>query len=343
MDVLSTIDTVIVAGMGGYLAVQGIVTVGVVVSFLQYVQNFFRPIQTVSQIWTLAQSAFAAAERVYELIDRVPKIKDAPDATELPHLDGRIKFENVTFAYKTGESVLEEINFNTQAGQTIALVGPTGAGKSTLVSLIARLYDVSAGKILVDGHDIRQVTQHSLRSQMGMVLQESFLFSGTVLENIRYGNLNASEEEVIEAASAANAHTFIERLPEGYNTQVGERGSLLSQGQRQLLTIARAILANPRLLILDEATASVDTRTEVLIQEALARLLTGRTSFVIAHRLSTIRNADLVLVLDEGRVVERGTHQELLDLNGLYADLYNRQFYVAKKDQDQMPEPVSAD
>ncbi len=245
--------------------------------------------------------------------------------------------------YQSGQPVLEEINFQTTPGQTIALVGPTGAGKSTLVSLIARLYDVTTGKIQVDGQDIRQVTQQSLRSQMGMVLQESFLFSGTVIENIRYGKLNASEEEVFEAARVANAHAFIERLPEGYDTQVGERGSLLSQGQRQLLTIARAILANPRLLILDEATASVDTRTEVLIQEALARLLTGRTSFVIAHRLSTIRNADLVLVMDEGRIVERGNHQTLLALDGLYADLYNRQFYVAPQAQDETPEPIAAD
>jgi len=328
MDVLSTLDTAIVAGYGGFLAVNGMISVGVVVSFLQYVQNFFRPIQTVAQIWTLAQSAFAAAERVFELIDTEADIQDVYEAPELPELAGRVSFDNVTFAYEVGRPVLQDIVFEAEAGQTVAVVGPTGAGKSTLVSLIPRFYEVSQGAIHLDDRDVRTVTQQSIRKQIGMVLQEPFLFSGTVMENIRYGNLDASSEVVMEAAKAANAHDFIERLPEGYQTEVGERGGMLSQGQRQLVSIARAVLADPRILILDEATASVDTRTEALIQEALAHLLAGRTSFVIAHRLSTVRNADVILALDEGEIVERGSHEELLNRDGLYADLYRRQFYV---------------
>lgn len=334
MDVLSALDTAIVAGYGGYQAIHGAISVGVVVSFLQYVQNFFRPIQMVTQLWTTAQAALAAAERVFELLDIEPEIQDAPDAVELPRLKGQVRFENVSFSYDSDQPVLQDINLVASSGQTIAIVGPTGAGKSTLVSLLMRFYDVTSGKITLDGYDVRIVTQHSLRSQMGMVLQEPFLFSGSVQENIRYGRLDATPEEVEAAAKAANAHDFITRLPEGYATQVGERGSMLSQGQRQLISIARAILANPRILILDEATASVDTRTEVLIQKALSNLLKGRTSFVIAHRLSTVRNADLVVVIDESWIVERGTHAELLDKGGLYADLYRRQFWVPTDEEE---------
>jgi ATP-binding cassette subfamily B multidrug efflux pump len=341
MDLLSTLDTAAVAGFGGYLAVQGQVSVGVVVAFLQYVQNFFRPIQTVTQIWTSAQSAFAAAERVFELLDQEPAVKDLPRAADLPTVRGEVVFEDVSFGYEDGQPVLQGITLKAQPGETIALVGPTGAGKSTLVSLLLRLYDVESGRILVDGYDIRQMTQHSLRSQMGVVTQDPFLFSGTVMENIRYGRLDAGDEAVYAAARAANAHDFIERLPGGYQTQVGERGGMLSQGQRQLITIARALLADPRILILDEATASVDTRTEALIQRALERLLEGRTSFVIAHRLSTVKHADQVLVLDGGRIVQRGTHEELLSSGGLYADLYRRlQFDPAQTVQ---PEPAAAD
>jgi ATP-binding cassette subfamily B protein/subfamily B ATP-binding cassette protein MsbA len=340
MDILSAVDTAVVVGYGGFLAVQGAVSVGVVVAFLQYVQNFFRPIQTVSQIWTLAQSAFAAAERIFELVDIEPAIQDAKDALELPPVRGAVEFSGVSFGYDSQEMVLQEIAFETQPGQTVAIVGPTGAGKSTLVSLLSRFYDPLQGGIIVDGADIRAVTQRSLRAQMGVVLQESFLFSGSVMENIRYGRLDASNEEVQNAARAANAHDFIQRLPEGYQTDVGERGGLLSLGQRQLISIARAILADPRILILDEATASVDTRTEALIQKALDRLLEGRTSFVIAHRLSTVRNADLIIVLDQGRLVERGNHKELLAQKGLYAELYQRQFFQPDGADGRAPQPA---
>ena len=326
MDVLSTLDTAIVVGLGGYLAVIGVVSVGIVVAFLQYVQNFFRPIQTVAQIWTLAQSAFAAAERVFELIDTEPDIVDAPDAVEIEKMDGKVVFDKATFGYDEKRPVLHDISFSVEPGKTTAIVGPTGAGKTTLASLILRFYDVTTGKVEIDELNVKNVTQHGLRSQMSIVLQEPFLFSGTVMENIRYGKLDASDEEVENASKIANAHEFVLNLPEGYNTQVGERGGMLSQGQRQLISIARAVLSDPRILILDEATASVDTRTEVLIQRALNRLLEGRTSFVIAHRLSTVRNADDVLVFDGGHIVERGAHDELMTRDGLYADLYRRQF-----------------
>ncbi|KAA3647900.1 MAG: ABC transporter ATP-binding protein [Chloroflexi bacterium] len=343
MDILSTIDTAIVAGVGGFLAIQGAVTIGVVVAFLQYVQNFFRPIQTVAQMWTIAQSAFAGAERIFDLLDTDPEFEDATDAIELPKIQGRVAFEGVTFSYKEGEPVLDGIDFVAQPGQTVAVVGPTGAGKTTIISLLPRFYEVNGGSIKIDEYDVRHVTQHSLRSQMSMVLQEPFLFSGSVLENIRYGKLEASDEQVQAAAEAANAHEFIMRLPDGYDTDVGERGNLLSLGQRQLISIARAILADPRILVLDEATASVDTRTEVLIQKALNRLLEGRTSFVIAHRLSTVRNADVVLVINEGKIVERGTHDELLAEDGLYAELYNRQFYVPPQEAETTPELAAGD
>jgi ATP-binding cassette subfamily B multidrug efflux pump len=275
MDLLSTLDTALVAAMGGAMAISGRISVGVVVSFLQYVQNFFRPIQTVAQMWTLAQSGFAAAERIFELIDMVPAIQDAPDAIDLKEIEGKIVFDHVCFGYDEDEDVLKDVSFEARPGQTIAIVGPTGAGKTTTVGLIARFYDPLSGRVLIDGHDIRNITQHSLRSQMGIVTQEPFLFSGTLIENIRYGRLNATDDEVIEAARAANAEDFISRLPQKFQTDVGERGKLLSQGQRQLVAIARAVLANPRILVMDEATASVDTRTEVLIQQALQKLLTG--------------------------------------------------------------------
>jgi ATP-binding cassette subfamily B protein len=277
-------------------------------------------------MWTQFQSALAGAERIFELIDTQPEIIDAPDATALPSAEGHIEFEGVHFYYKPDEPVLQDVNLVAEPGQTVALVGPTGAGKTSIVSLLMRFYDVIEGGIYVDGQDIRRVTHDSLRGQMSIVLQDTFLFSGTVIDNIRYGRLEAADDEVMAAARQANAHDFITRLPEGYQTDIGERGHNLSQGQRQLLSISRAILADPRILILDEATSSVDTRTELLIQKALGELLRGRTSIVIAHRLSTIRNADQVLVLDHGEIVERGTHDSLMEAEGRYHELYMSQF-----------------
>jgi ATP-binding cassette subfamily B multidrug efflux pump len=326
LDVMSTAALALVLGYGGWSVVRGAVSVGMVVSFMVYVQRFYRPIQMISGLWTQMQSALAGAERIFELLDTPPEIVDAPDAKDLPPAEGRIAFEGVYFGYKPEELVLQDINFVAEPGQTVALVGPTGAGKTSVVSLLMRFYDVLDGRITIDRQDIRQVKQASLRQQMGMVLQDTFLFSGTIMDNVRYGRLDATDEEVIEAARLANADSFIRRLPEGYETDIGERGHNLSQGQRQLLSIARAILADPRILILDEATSSVDTRTELLIQEALGTLLHGRTSIVIAHRLSTIRNADQVLVIDKGEIVERGTHTSLMDQKGRYYDLYMSQF-----------------
>jgi ABC-type multidrug transport system fused ATPase/permease subunit len=335
LDVLSTIGLAIVVGYGGYLALREppLVTVGVIVSFLTYVRRFFQPIQQLAQLYAQLQSAIAGAERIFELVDTEPDLTDAPDAYDIPAIAGRVELDGVSFQYKSGEPVLQDVHLVAEPGQTVALVGPTGAGKTTLVNLIGRFYEVSAGAVRIDGHDVRQVTRSSLRSQMGIVLQDTFLFSDTIMNNIRYGRLDATDEEVIEAARMANADSFIERLPKGYQSELSEQGRNLSQGQRQLLSIARAILAEPRLLILDEATSSVDTRTELLIQRALGRLLEGRTSFVIAHRLSTIRNADQLLVLQEGRIVERASstpersaHEQLLDLGGEYYKLYTSQF-----------------
>ncbi len=333
IDVLATVATAIVAGFGGWLAIRGEVSIGTVVAFLAYVQNLFRPLQTISTIYTQSQSALAGGERIFELVDSPVTVLDKPSAKAMPAIKGEVKFDHVSFAYDSaapGETergmVLNEVSFVATPGQAVAIVGPTGAGKTTIINLITRFYDVTDGAILVDGLDVRDVQQATLRAQMGVVPQDSFLFSATIADNIRYGKLNASDDEVIDAAKAANAHEFISNLRDGYKTELGERGTGLSQGQRQLIGIARAVLANPRILILDEATSSVDTRTEQLIQQALSRLLKGRTSFVIAHRLSTIRDADLVLVIDQGQIVERGTHDQLLVQNGQYADLYRRQF-----------------
>jgi len=326
MDVLSTIAIGIVAGYGGYLAIVGVVTVGVIVSFLGYVQSFFWPIQQLGQLYTQAQSALAAAERIFELVDLPVEMSEPESPVHLSRLRSEVAFEHVSFGYDPDLPVLHDVDFVAKPGQTIAVVGPTGAGKTTLVNLVGRFYDVTEGRVTVDGVDVREIAFATLRGQLGIVPQNSFLFGGTVRENIRYGRMGASDAEVEAAAKLARADEFIQRLPRGYDTPVGERGSNLSQGQRQLVAIARALLADPRILILDEATSSVDTRTEALIQQALAELLKSRTSFVIAHRLSTIRNADVVLVLRDGRIVERGTHHELLAHGGLYADLYRRQF-----------------
>ncbi len=322
----------IVAGVGGILLLRGqpllgtILSLGMVVTFLNYVQRFNQPIQQISVLWTNIQSAVAGGERIFGLLDEEPAIVDSPDAQEMPTIKGKVELQNVFAAYKEAESVLNGISFEVEPGQTIAIVGPTGAGKTTLVNLIPRFYDVTGGAVLIDNLDIRHVTKESLRGQIGIVLQDTFLFSTSVMENIRFGRPEATDEEVIAAAELAHADSFIKRLPEGYETVLGERGSGLSQGQRQLISIARAALSDPRILILDEATSSVDTRTERLIQKALESLLKGRTSFVIAHRLSTIRNADLLLVLDQGQIVERGKHEELLAKEGFYYGLYMSQF-----------------
>jgi ATP-binding cassette subfamily B protein/subfamily B ATP-binding cassette protein MsbA len=326
IDVLATVATAIVAGFGGFLAIQGQVSVGIVVAFLSYVQNLFRPLQAIGTIYTQAQSALAGAERIFDLVDSPVDVQDKPGAPAIKPITGEVTFDHVSFAYDAKKPVLNEVTFTAQPGQTVAIVGPTGAGKTTIINLIQRFYDVADGAVFIDGVDVRDVTQDGLRAQMGVVPQDSFLFSATIAENIRYGKLDATDAEVEAAARAANADSFINNLKDKYQTVLGERGTGLSQGQRQLLGIARAVLANPRILILDEATSSVDTRTEQLIQQALGKLLKGRTSFVIAHRLSTIRDADVVLVVQDGQIVERGKHEALLAQNGVYADLYRRQF-----------------
>ena len=297
-----------------------------IIAFIGYVQRFTQPIQGISILWTNIQSAIAGGERIFSMLDTQPDLQDAPDSKPMPPIRGQVEFKDVTAGYKAGLDVLNGINFTADPGKTIAIVGPTGAGKTTMINLIPRFLDVNDGVVLIDDIDVRTVTQKSLREQIGLVLQDTFLFSTTIMENIRFGRPDATDEEVQAAAQLAHADTFIERLPDGYQTVLGERGSGLSQGQRQLIAIARAALAHPKILILDEATSSVDTRTERLIQQALEGLLQGRTSFVIAHRLSTIRNADLVLVLDQGNIVECGKHDELLAQKGFYYDLYMSQF-----------------
>jgi ATP-binding cassette, subfamily B, multidrug efflux pump len=326
IDVLSTLATAVVIGYGGYLVVMGTLTVGLLTAFLIYVQQFFRPIQLASQVYTQAQAALAGAERIYNILDEEPEPSDPPDAERLGEVEGRITFEEVSFAYEPGRPVLHDVGFDIEPGHTVALVGPTGAGKTTIANLIPRFYDATGGSVRVDGHDVRRVERRSLRRHIATVLQEPFLFSGTVAENIGYGRMDASREEIEAAARAVSAHGFISALPEGYDTTLGTGGGTLSGGQRQLVSFARAVLADPRILILDEATSNIDTRTEALIQEALGTLLRGRTSVVIAHRLSTIRNADQILVVESGRVAERGTHASLLASGGLYANLYRSQF-----------------
>ncbi len=334
----------IVAGAGGLVLLRGqtlfgaTISLGLVVTYLLYVQRFNQPIQQIAVLWTNIQNAIAGSERIFGLLDIEPALQDAPNAMTMPLINGKVEFVNVSAAYKKDEHVLEGVSFSAEPGQTIAIVGPTGAGKTTMINLIPRFYDVTSGAVLIDGLDVRNVTAESLRKQIGIVLQDTFLFSTTVMDNIRFGRPGASDEDVIAAAKLAYADTFIERLPDGYNTVLGERGSGLSQGQRQLIAIARAALANPRILILDEATSSVDTRTERLIQKALEKLLEGRTSFVIAHRLSTIRNADQLLVLDQGKIIERGRHEELLSRKGFYYNLYMSQF---RRDVDILAETAA--
>ena len=323
---LGNLHTAVIAGLGGWLALRELVTIGTIATFVVYARRFFRPLRSLAELFNTAQSALAGAERVFDLLDRVPAVRDRPDATKLEEVKGQIEFDRVNFHYVEGVPVLSEVSFAIEPGQRAALVGPTGAGKTTIVSLLSRLYDATQGAIRIDGRDIRELRQDWLRRQMGIVLQDTFLFSETVMENIRYGRLDATDQECIAAARLANADQFIERLHQGYQTPLSERASNLSEGQRQLLSIARAALADPAILILDEATSSVDTRTEAHIHQALLKLMVGRTTLVIAHRLSTIRNADLVLVIDQGRIIERGTHDELLARRGFYHDLYMSQF-----------------
>ncbi len=332
LEALSYVALAIVTGVGGWYLLKGqslfgtTVTLGLVVTFLGYVQRFNQPIQQIAVLWTNIQNAIAGAERIFTILDEKPAVYNKPTAQNMPQIKGLVEFENATHSYEDGVPVLKDVSFTAQPGQTVAIVGPTGAGKTTIINLIPRFYDVTGGAVRIDGIDVRDVNMKSLREQIGIVLQDTFLFSTSVMENVRFGRPNATDEEVMAAIKLANADSFIERLPEKYQTVLGERGSGLSQGQRQLLSIARAALADPRVLILDEATSSVDTRTERLIQRAFDELLRGRTAFVIAHRLSTIRNADIILVLKDGQIIERGRHDELLAKEGFYYDLYMSQF-----------------
>jgi ATP-binding cassette, subfamily B, bacterial len=322
VDLLSTVALAVVLGYGGHLYFNGSVTIGTLFAFMLYVQNFFDPVQQLSQLYNTFLSAAAALDKIIDVMDEKPEVVDAPDAYELPPVAGDVAFEEVRFGYGDGPEVLHDLDLEVPAGTTVALVGHTGAGKSTIAKLLARFYDPRDGRITIDGHDLRDVTQASLRRQLGIVPQEGFLFAGTVTENIAFGRPDASPDEVVRAAQAVGAHDFILRLENGYETQLQERGSRLSLGQRQLIALARALLADPRILILDEATSSVDIGTERKIEEALRLLLAGRTAFIIAHRLSTIRDADLIVVLEYGKVVEQGTHEELLARRGLYTSLY---------------------
>ncbi len=325
-NVLGNFFVIVLAGLGGWLALKGLVTVGIIATFINYGQNFISPLRQLANMYNSIQAALAGAERVFEIIDTPAEAADAPDAAPLETVGGEVTFERVSFGYRPGIPIIKGMSIAAKAGETLALVGPTGAGKTTLINLLTRFYEIDEGKITIDGRDIRSIRKADLRRRLGLVLQETFLFSGSVLENIRYGRLEATDEECIAAATTAGADPFIRQLPQGYRTDLSERAGNLSQGQRQLLSIARAILADPAILILDEATSSVDTRTEARIQRALLSLMAGRTSFVIAHRLSTIRDAGQVLVIDNGEIVEKGTHRELLEKGGFYHRLYVSQF-----------------
>ncbi|WP_069649843.1 ABC transporter ATP-binding protein [Caloranaerobacter ferrireducens] len=320
------IGSVIVFWYGVKLLNTGEISVGLLVAFTSYISMFWRPIMNLSNFYNNLITNMAAAERIFEIMDIKPDIEDKKGAKTMPKIKGNVVFKHVHFSYDENDVVLKNINFSVKAGETIALVGPTGAGKTTIVNLIARFYDVDSGEVLIDGYNVSDVKLETLRSQMGIMLQDTFLFSGTIKENIRYGKLDATDEEIIKAAKAAYAHDFIMKLPKGYDTDINERGTRLSVGQRQLIAFARALLADPRILILDEATSSIDTHTERLVQKGIERLLKGRTSFVIAHRLSTIQNADRIFVIDDGKIKEMGNHNELMKMKGIYYNLFMSQF-----------------
>ncbi len=326
---LGAMGAVIVLGVGAAMVVKGELSLGTLVAFLSYTTSFYEPINRLTEVDNIFQEAIAAGERLFEILDETAEVSDAPDAIVLATIQGNLTFRRVTFRYGTGDKVLHDIAFEMAPGEMVALVGPSGAGKTSIANLICRFYDPNKGQITIDGHDLRNIKLSSLRQQVAVVLQDSFLFNNNVAENLLYGKPDATGEELIQAAKAANAHEFITQLPQGYDTEIGERGVKLSGGQKQRLALARAILADPRILILDEATSSVDAEAEFLIQQALERVLEGRTSLVIAHRLSTVRNADKIIVLDQGRIVETGKHEELMQRGGLYSQLYRRQMAIA--------------
>lgn len=329
VDIISSITVSAVYVVGVSFIEKG-VTVGIIVAFVGYIWRFWMPITNIGNFYNSLINAMAYLERIFETMDEKPLVENAIDAKELPVIKGNVEFKDVSFSYDEDKQILKGINLKVKAGESIALVGPTGAGKTTIINLLSRFYDLTSGKVLVDGNDVSKVTLESLRSQMGVMLQDTFIFSGTIMDNIRYGNLEATEEEIIAAAKAVRAHDFIVNLKEGYYTEVNERGTRLSVGQRQLISFARALLANPRILILDEATSSIDTQTEIALQQGLEKLLEGRTSFIIAHRLSTIKNCSKIMFIDNGNIVEEGTHEELLEKKGSYWNLYNSQYKVLK-------------
>jgi ATP-binding cassette subfamily B protein len=329
MNLIGNIGYVGVSVLGGVLAGNGAITVGDILSFIQYIRRFNQPIMQLGQISNLLQSTVAAAERVFEFLDEAELSPETDTPVSIKDIKGSVSFNDVSFGYNPETPVLKHISADVRAGQTVAIVGPTGGGKTTVVKLLMRFYEVSSGSITIDGHDIREFTRADLRDMLSMVLQDTWLFNGTIMENIRYGRDDATDDEVRAAADAARVDHFVKALPGGYDMELNEEASNISQGQKQLMTIARAILSDPRILILDEATSSVDTRTEALIQEAMVNLMKGRTSFIIAHRLSTIRSADKILVVNDGEIIEQGTHDELLAKNGFYAELYQSQFEAA--------------
>ena len=326
MTFIGNLGYVIVAIMGGFLAIRNKIQVGDILAFIQYVRSFMQPIAQTAQIANVMQQTAAAAERVFEFLEEEEVVEDVKNPISTEGIEGAVEFDHVRFGYNEDKIIINDFSINIKPGQKVAIVGPTGAGKTTIVKLLMRFYELNGGKILIDGHDYRDFTRNDLRKIFGMVLQDTWLFNGSIMENIRYGRLDASDEEVIEAAKLAHAHHFIKTLADGYNMEINEEADNISQGQKQLLTIARAILSDPKILILDEATSSVDTRTEVLIQQAMENLMEGRTSFIIAHRLSTIKNADVILVMKDGDIVEQGSHEELLKAKGFYSELYNSQF-----------------